>query len=164
MKVAFLMDASVEDYRKIEIEDNMFVVPFQVYDSNGNLRKEYHRKNISKSINHESDISIIAPTPGMYRDAYKEIMEAGYDYIIVIPANKNISKSYTYALYASRLGFNNIMVVDVSDYDLSAKDVLSYIVNEQIQKDVKKITIDIDSLIDYARSILNSLSLIKNAD
>lgn len=159
MKVAFVVDASVEKYQVVEKYD-MFVVPFQVYDSKGHIHKEYDKEVIERfqSKQHVNGLCL-EPTPGMYRDEYVNIMKQGFDYIVVITQSKKISRSYTFASYAARLGFDNIMVIDVDEYEISALDVLNYVIEEHVNTEVSNVVLDIDSFIDFARSVLQNLSM-----
>lgn len=159
MKVAFVVDASVEKYQVVE-ENDMFIVPFQVYDSKGHIHKEFD-KEVIEGFQSKQNVNglCLEPTPGMYRDVYINIMKQGFDYIVVVPQSKKISRSYTFASYASRLGFDNIMVIDVDEYEISALDVLNYVIEEHVNSEVGNVVLDVDSFIDLARSILLSLSM-----
>ena len=100
----------------------------------------------------------------MYRETYKELQSLGYDYIIVIPPSKKINKAYTFAKYAATTNISNVVVIDVDDYGLEPVRLYEELQNEKEYYDIKKIHLDFDALIDFARGILFNISKLTKAD
>ena len=159
MKVAFVVDASIADTKTIRSNENVYVVPFMGYDNTGTLTKIFDSKTISSLQDKKTDDkNYIEPTPGMYRDLFSKILQDGYDYIVVVPQNKEFSKSYYNADYVQRLSFNQVMVVDVTEYHLNADDVFDYVINERYKEEEMNIVIDLEAFVNLVKGVLNRLS------
>jgi fatty acid-binding protein DegV len=159
MKVAFVVDASIADTKSIRNNENVYVAPFMAYDDKGILTKIYDSKTIENLQKQNTQAkNFIEPTPGMYRDLYNEILQAGYDYIVVVPQHKNLSKSYFNADYVQRLSFEQIMVVDVTEYKLNADDVFDYVINDRYKEEEMSIIIDLEAFVSFVKGILTKLS------
>ncbi len=160
MKVAFIVDASVADTKKVK-KENVFVIPFLAYDKKGNLTKVYDKKVINEiQLKETENKNYIEPTPGMYRDLYKEVLSSGYDYIVTIPQSKTYSKSYVNANYMSEIGFNEIMVIDVTEYNLSAESVFKHAIDEQYHEEVLTMNIDLETLVSMIKGLLSKLGTV----
>lgn len=160
MKVAFVVDASIADTKTIRSNENVYVAPFMAYDNTGVLTKVYDSKTIIDIQKEKSDDkNYVEPTPGMYRDLYNKILQDGYDYIVVVPQNKKLSKSYFNADYAQRLSFDQVMVLDVTEYSLNADDVFDYVINEKYKEvETMSVIIDLDAFVDFVKGILNKFN------
>lgn len=161
MKVAFVVDASVVQTKRVHNNDNIYVAPFLAYNESGTLSKIYDKKIIDRIQKENADIkSYVDPTPGMYRDLYNEILQDGYDYIVVVPQSKSDSKSYLNADYVQRISFDEVMVVDVTEYNLKASDVFNHIIKENRDNELSGLTFDLQAIIDYIKNYLNKLSIL----
>lgn len=160
MKIAFIVDLlSLEKEPK---DQDTFFVPYLLHYESGTIKKTYNHSELKQYIKNNSTIH--EPTPGMYRDSYKELQSLGYDYIIVIPPSKKINKAYTFAKYATTTNIDNVVVIDVDDYDLEPVKLYEELQNEKQYYDIKKIHLDFDALIDFARGILINISKLTKAD
>lgn len=154
MKIAYIVDSSVSTEN---INDsNVYVAPFQGYNNKGELVPVFDSEVIMNNLGKKP---YIEPTPGIYRDMFKRLLNDGYDYVIVVPQSKEVSKSYVFADYVKRQSFENVMVVDVTEYRLEPNVILQDILSEKYLDKALTMTFDYEYLMEQVKALLSKLKL-----
>jgi len=163
MSIAYIIDSSTELNASIRNQDNVFVLPFKGYDSNGNLKSIAQSKQVTaiQKDRIEGSKLFIEPTPGIYRDLYKSLKQEGFDYVVCIPQSKNQSGSYINAEYASRFYKGFVVVIDSVEYNSEPQDILTNLLEEQEIKDDSIIMeLDFDKFIEFIVNLINKTKIV----
>ncbi|AIO18420.1 hypothetical protein KQ51_00537 [Candidatus Izimaplasma bacterium HR1] len=161
MKIAYIVDGSIDLSPSTIALENVYSIPFKGYDQTGELGNIENIRLLEK-IQKQEIKQYIEPTPGIYRDLYKSLKRDGYDYIVCIPQKRNISSSYMNAEYASRFCSEYVLVIDASDYELDSKEIFDNLLNDKEIKDyLFTIDFSFDQLFEGIRKVLGNLKLLK---
>lgn len=147
MKIAYIVDASTKINNKIKYNENIYTLPFKMYDQEGQLENIYDTKTIELAMSNKDGKIFIEPTPGMYRDLFNELKNDNYEFIVCIPQSKKASISFTNAQYAMRATKANVNVIDCEDVDITPSNLLLHLIkDEKLEENKLKLIFDLDTL------------------
>ncbi len=129
MKVAYILDASTKRTSKVKNNKDVYTLPFKTYNESGVLVNEYDPRQIAVLQSVTDEKTYVEPTPGVYRDFYNNLIKNGYDYIVCIPQSNQLSVSYKNAEYAVRTSKAEVMMIDVTKYNLTPDKIVEKIVS-----------------------------------
>ena len=159
MKIAYIVDGSTELTPSIRKTENIYTLQFKSYNQSGTLEYVKNATTI-ESLQKQKTKQYVEPTPGIYRDLYRELKRQGFDYVICIPQSKDKSISYSNAEYASRFYKDYVLVIDSLEYGLSSFEILKNLLNDKEIED-SSITFSFEQLFEEIRKVLVNLKLLK---